>query len=144
MTTSDFIAWLAEQLGDGPVIYQGPDAPGAEPRDHLIVSPVGGGGMQVDGYIESRVFQVITVGPMGLTSSTWNQIFAAAETRARQVDRVIVNAGRPVIGGEQVVYINRFGSTPQGSPTGRPLDSANRPSFQAMYVVEAESSIYDN
>lgn len=147
MITSDFIVWLAGQTlpsREMPVIYQGPAGPPAEPREYLVVTPVGGGSMQVDGHIEARAFQIRVVGHMGLSSGNWNEVFATAEQLARDIDKLIMNAGRPVIGGEQVVYISRFGSTPQGSPAGQPLDSANRPSFQAMYVVEAESSIYEN
>jgi hypothetical protein len=147
MLTRDFMNWLGEQPLDGqemPVIYQGPVGPPSEPRKYLVVTPVGGGSMQVDGHIEARAFQVKVVGRMGLSAATWNDVFAETEQLARDIDKVIITAGRPVIGGEQVVYISRFGSTPQGSPAGQPLDSANRPSFQAMYVVEAESSIYES
>lgn len=145
MLTYDVITWLTGQTlpsQDVPVAYQGPVGPPAEPRQHIVVTPVGGGGMQVDGHIEARVFQLLVVGRQGLNASNWNTVFAEAEQLARDLDKVIMNADRPVIGGEQVVYIGRFGSAP--SPLGQPLDSANRPSFQAMYVVEAESSIYDN
>lgn len=147
MLTSDFMTWLGEQDiggGDPPVIYQGPVGPPSEPRKYLVVTPVPGGGMLVDGHIEARVFQVKTIGRLGLNSATWNAVFAETEQMARDIDKVIMNAGRPIIGGEQVVYISRFGSTPQGSPSGQPLDNANRPSFQAMYVVEAESGIYES
>jgi hypothetical protein len=147
MLTSDVITWLAGQdIGEEmPVIYQGPNGPSAEPRKHLVITPVPGGGMQVDGRIEQRVFQIKTVGPMGITPATWNAVFAEAESLARRIDKVFMNSFRPVIGGEQVVYISRFG-TPvrQGGPSGQPLDDANRPAFQTMYIIEAESSIYDD
>jgi hypothetical protein len=56
-----------------------------------------------------------------------------------------MNSWRPVIGGEQVVYISRFGtSIRQGGPSGQPLDSANRPAYSTSYVVEAVSDIYDD
>lgn len=147
MLTHDFITWLSgRDIGvPMPVIYQGPNGPGAEPREHIVVTPVPGGGMQVEGRIEQRVYQIKTVGPMGLNSLNWNDVFAAAENVARRIDKVIMNSFRPVIGGEQVVYISRFGtSIRQGGPSGQPLDSANRPAFSTMYVVEAESNIYDN
>lgn len=147
MITRDFMDWLGAQTINGdalPVIYQGPVGPPSEPRRYLVVTPVPGGSLQVDGLIEARVFQLTVIGRMGISSATWNDVFAETEQLARDIDRLIVNAGRPVIGGDQVVYISRFGSTPQGSPSGQPLDSANRPSFQAMYVVEAESGIYEN
>jgi hypothetical protein len=145
--TSDFIAWLSQQdIGvPMPVIYQGPNGPETEPREHIVVTPVPGGGMQVDGQIEQRVFQIKTVGPQGLNISNWNEVIAASEDVARRIDKFIMNVFRPVIGGEQVVYISRFGShTRQGGPSGQPLDAANRPAFSTMYVVEAESSIYDS
>lgn len=147
MLTLDFISWLSQaDIGvPMPVIYQGPNGPSAEPREHLVVTPVPGGGMQVDGTIEQRVFQVKTVGSMGLNSSNWNTVFSQAETVARNIDKFIMNSWRPVIGGEQVVFISRFGtSVRQGGPSGQPMDIANRPSFQTMYVVEAESHIYDS
>jgi hypothetical protein len=127
-----------------PVIYQGPSGPPAEPRPHLIVTPVPGGGMQVDGQIEQRVFQIKTVGQQGLNTQNWNTVFSETETLARSIDKFIMNVWRPVIGGEQVVYISRFGThVRQGGPSGQPLDGANRPSYSTMYVVEAESNIYD-
>jgi hypothetical protein len=147
MITLDFITWLGDQEWgeESLAIYQGPVGPESEPRRHLVVTPVPGGGMQADGRIEQRVFMVKTVGPMGLSSTNWNTVFAQAEELAQLVDRTIMNAFRPVIGGEQVVYMSRFGSLRrQGGPSGQPLDKANRPSFQTMYVVEATSSIYDD
>jgi hypothetical protein len=146
--TSDFIAWLAAQEINGepmPVIYQGPNGPGAEPREHIVVTPVPGGGMQVDGHIEQRVFQIKTVGTMGLNSRNWNDVFSKTEDLAQRIDKLIMNTWRPVIGGEQVVYMSRFGTrVRQGGPSGQPIDNANRPAFQTMYVVEAESNIYDD
>lgn len=145
MLTKDFIDWLsAQDIGlPMPVIYQGPNGPQAEPREHIVVTPVPGGGMQVDGRIEQRVFQIKTVGPQGLTPATWNDVHAQAEDIARRIDQLIVNSWRPVIGGEQVVYISRFGGQMrQGGPSGQSLDSANRPGYATSYVVEAESSIY--
>jgi hypothetical protein len=147
MLAKDFIDWLgAQDIGvPMPVIYQGPNGPLAEPRQHIVVTPVPGGGMQVDGRIEQRVFQIKTVGPQGLTPSTWNDVHAQAEDLARRIDKLIMNSWRPVIGGEQVVYISRFGtSIRQGGPSGQPLDSANRPAYSTSYVVEAVSDIYDD
>lgn len=147
MIARDFIDWLSAHSfsSPDPVFYQGPNGPEAEPRVHVVVTPVPGGGMQADGRIEQRVFQVKLIGRQGITSSTWNDVFAETETLARAIDRFIMNSFRPVIGGEQVVYISRFGSRiRQGGPSGLPLDKANRPGFQTMYVVEAVSGIYDD
>jgi hypothetical protein len=147
MLTKDFIDWLsAQDIGvPMPVIYQGPKGPDAEPRQHLVVTPVPGGGMQVDGRIEQRVFQIKTVGAQGLTPSTWNDVHAQAEDLAQRIDRLIMNAWRPVIGGEQVVYMSRFGTRiRQGGPSGQGLDAANRPTYGTSYVVEAVSDIYDD
>lgn len=147
MLTQDFITWLSGQTIDGkhPLVFQGPVGPESIPQEHIIVTPVPGGGMQVDGHIEQRVYQIKTVGPMGLNPRNWNEVFAKAEALALAVDKVIMNTFRPIIGGEEVVYTSRFGtSIRQGGPSGQPLDKANRPSFQTMYVIEAVSTVYDN
>lgn len=133
MLNKDLRAWLATIAPD-VVFSAGPDQNPNLTDRYCLVTPAGGGPMEVEFAIDVPAFQLRCFGDQ---SDGDNAVaLDSAEELAWDLDRKILTAFRPVIGGRVVNSFQRYGSPP--SPLGT-MDNADRVSVVCTYLAKIES-----
>jgi len=116
---------------DDVKIFPGPNLPDV-PNRHIVWTPYGGPGLEVDGVFDARSWQFRAVGKQGNYESA-EEIAIALDLAliAHQSSRV---GG---VGGPWVPSIQRVG----GAPAALVLDNADRTHFVCSYIASVELAL---
>lgn len=126
----DFIlSTLVGSVYEGVFIHPGPDEGGTPPGRMVVLSSVGGPGLNTDDLFDGRSWQVLVVGDQ--------ESYDDAEGLAFAIDAVMVNFYSRKIGTRWVTSILRQG----GPPTPLTVDDANRTRFTCTYAFDVRSAV---
>lgn len=114
------------------LIYLGPDLRDF-PGNYVILTPYGGPGLDVDGAIDQRGWQIRCVG-----SQMDDDDEPVAEGMADAIDIAFISMHSQRVEGTWVVGIQRVGGAPASLNTN---DDANRAHFVCSYTVSVESAL---
>lgn len=132
MLNKDLRTWLESGLPD-LVFRAGPKQDEDETDAYILVTPLPGGPMTLEERAEQPSFQIRSIGEQ--SSGDNNDGLDTAEVNAFRVDRFILTAFRPVIGGVPAIRLFRAG----GSPAPLEMDDADRTHVVCTYGVEIAS-----
>jgi hypothetical protein len=133
MRYSQFRDWLVERLPsryEGLEFYPGPDLPSDTPNRFVLLSKTGGPGLDAEGLIDVRGWQVRCAGSQN--------DYDDAERLAETLDAIILNFNQSQqVGDTWLVSIYRTG----GEPTQLTVDNADRTHFVASYLASVQSAL---
>lgn len=114
---------------EGVAVIPGPDERVAPPTRFLMLSGIGGPGLNTENLFDARSYQVLAAGEQGS--------FDDAEGLAYAVDAVFIDFYTRQVDGLWVTSIIRQG----GPPTPLNVDDADRTRFTCNYIIDARSSV---
>jgi hypothetical protein len=114
------------------LIYLGPDLRDY-PNEYVLLTPYGGPGLELDGVLDARSWQVRAVG-----SQMDDDDDSTAEGMADAIDIAFVSHYSRSVEGVWVASIQRVGGAPSSLNTN---DDANRAHFVCSYTVSVELAL---
>lgn len=114
------------------LIFLGPDLRDY-PGNYVLLSPYGGPGLDADGAIDQRGWQIRTIG-----SQMDDDDDSDAENIANAIDIALISFYSQHVEGVWVVGVQRVGGAPASMNTN---DDANRAHFVCSYTVSVELAL---
>lgn len=125
-------AWTREVLDnlgyDDVMIYPGPELPDI-PNRYVVWSRYGGPGMELDGAMDAKSWQMRVVGKQ--------DDYESAEEVADAIDIAMLSHVSSHVGGVWVSNVQRAG----GAPAVQLVDDSDRTHFVCSYIVSVELAL---
>lgn len=118
------------EADEQPVIIPGPDDRNAPPGKFIMLSMIGGSGLNTEYLFDGVGWQVLVAGEQSNYSS--------AEDLAFRIDAYLLNIHSQIIGDKWVTGVVRQGGQPTPLPT---MDSADRHRFTCNYIIDTQSAV---
>jgi hypothetical protein len=109
-------------------IYPGPQPPDI-PTSFILATPYGGPGLELEGALDGRSWQIRCVGKQ--------TIYTEVENVANAIDIAFLSWHTQDVGGVRVTSIQRVG----GAPAPLQVDDAERVHFACSYILSVELAL---
>lgn len=114
---------------EGVYIHAGPDDEQTPPGRFVMLTLIGGPGLNTEALFDGRSYQVMVAGEQGS--------FEDSEDLAYMIDSILINLYSQSIGGTWVTGVVRQG----GPPTPLSVDDAERTRFTCNYIFDVRSAV---